>query len=120
MPNDLPFERISRSWDNIGFQGKDPATDFRGQGLLGLTNLMFFAKYYRDDSKEMLSRPHGGFPFAIAAINISAYLTSLIEDHMGEIGNRLFMHAEDAQSAIAVFNELFGVVFLHFDAFYSS
>lgn len=35
MPS-TDFERISKAnWESIGFQGKDPATDFRGQGLLG-------------------------------------------------------------------------------------
>lgn len=32
--------RIGRHWSDIGFQGDDPATDFRGMGLLGLTDLM--------------------------------------------------------------------------------
>ena len=29
-------ERKSMEWVDIGFQGKDPATDFRGAGTLGL------------------------------------------------------------------------------------
>jgi hypothetical protein len=29
-------ERKSSQWIEIGFQGKDPATDFRGAGTLGL------------------------------------------------------------------------------------
>ena len=33
-------ERISEQWTLIGFQGTDPATDFRGMGLLGLLNLV--------------------------------------------------------------------------------
>lgn len=33
-------ERISPQWTIIGFQGNDPATDFRGMGLLGLLNLV--------------------------------------------------------------------------------
>jgi len=32
--------RISAQWTFIGFQGNDPATDFRGMGLLGLLNLL--------------------------------------------------------------------------------
>lgn len=30
------YERFTTAWVDIGFQGKDPATDFRGAGLLGL------------------------------------------------------------------------------------
>lgn len=29
-------ERLTEKWIDIGFQAKDPATDFRGAGLLGL------------------------------------------------------------------------------------
>lgn len=32
--------RITSQWGEIGFQGDDPATDFRGNGLLGLANLV--------------------------------------------------------------------------------
>jgi ELMO domain-containing protein len=38
--------RISNQWKTIGFQGKDPATDFLGVGVFGLFNLIYFAKYY--------------------------------------------------------------------------
>ncbi len=33
--------RISHQWTEIGFQGDDPMTDFRGMGLLSLQNLMY-------------------------------------------------------------------------------
>jgi hypothetical protein len=33
-------ERISDHWAELGFQGKDPATDFRGMGVLGLDQLL--------------------------------------------------------------------------------
>ena len=32
--------RKTKLWQNIGFQGEDPKTDFRGMGLLGLENLL--------------------------------------------------------------------------------
>ena len=32
--------RKTKQWQNIGFQGDDPKTDFRGMGLLGLKNLL--------------------------------------------------------------------------------
>ena len=38
---DEPLEqRYTRQWGDIGFQGTDPASDFRGMGLLGFYNLM--------------------------------------------------------------------------------
>ena len=33
---------VSEEWKKVGFQGKDPATDFRGVGLLGLVQLHYF------------------------------------------------------------------------------
>ncbi|KAG9344010.1 hypothetical protein JZ751_012486 [Albula glossodonta] len=33
--------RITKQWGDIGFQGDDPKTDFRGMGMLGLTNLLY-------------------------------------------------------------------------------
>ena len=33
-------QRVTKQWQDIGFQGEDPKTDFRGMGMLGLHNLM--------------------------------------------------------------------------------
>ena len=30
------YQRFTTNWVEVGFQGKDPATDFRGIGILGL------------------------------------------------------------------------------------
>jgi len=39
-PDIVLTQRVSPQWTLIGFQGNDPATDFRGMGLLGLLNLL--------------------------------------------------------------------------------
>lgn len=41
MPNTPLKERITKQWGDIGFQGKDPQTDFRGMGMPGLTHSWF-------------------------------------------------------------------------------
>jgi hypothetical protein len=41
MPNDELKERCGKHWDRIGFQGTDPATDFRGMGMLGLHCMLY-------------------------------------------------------------------------------
>lgn len=46
---------ISKQWTDIGFQGQDPSTDFRGMGLLSLENLVFFATVYTDHARNILS-----------------------------------------------------------------
>ena len=38
--NDKTWQRVTKQWQDIGFQGEDPKTDFRGMGMLGLHNLM--------------------------------------------------------------------------------
>ncbi len=40
MPAVKLESRVTKQWGNIGFQGDDPKTDFRGMGMLGLTNLL--------------------------------------------------------------------------------
>lgn len=40
MPHENLKARITKQWCDIGFQGDDPKTDFRGMGLLGLVNLV--------------------------------------------------------------------------------
>lgn len=68
--------RLGPHWEEIGFQGSDPATDFRGVGVLGLLQLTFFtvtpgvgrlcrAVY----ALSLDSRQH--FPFAVLGMNIS-------------------------------------------------
>ena len=34
MPGTPLEERITKQWGGLGFQGKDPQTDFRGMGML--------------------------------------------------------------------------------------
>ena len=50
--------RITEDWISIGFQDKDPATDFRGAGSLGLENLYeFTCKKYCDEVFQVASNP---------------------------------------------------------------
>ena len=40
-PDEQLTNMISLQWQDIGFQGKDPSTDFRGMGMLGYTYFFF-------------------------------------------------------------------------------
>uniref|UniRef100_A0A0K0FQ21 ELMO domain-containing protein n=1 Tax=Strongyloides venezuelensis TaxID=75913 RepID=A0A0K0FQ21_STRVS len=74
-------DRRSRQWEDIGFQGNDPATDFRGMGLLGLEQLVYFAKNDPDNCLRILQlsqHPTKGFPFAICGITISFIAKELL------------------------------------------
>ena len=41
MPGTALEARLSKQWQDVGFQGNNPATDFRGMGLLGLRCLVY-------------------------------------------------------------------------------
>nr|XP_033804712.1 ELMO domain-containing protein 1 isoform X2 [Geotrypetes seraphini] len=51
-------DRISKQWTEIGFQGDDPKTDFRGMGLLGLSSLVYFAEWDTASALQILSDSH--------------------------------------------------------------
>ena len=41
MPGSPLESRVSKQWTDIGFQGSDPATDFRGMGILSLACMLY-------------------------------------------------------------------------------
>lgn len=67
---------ISNQWTEIGFQGKDPSTDFRGMGLLGLENLVYLSSKFPDQCKVYITRE---YPFAVTGINITNFIISLLK-----------------------------------------
>jgi len=69
--------RVSKDWGLLGFQGDDPATDFRGSGILGLHNLLFLSETFNDHARCMLQESHHPnywYSFAITGINITKWL----------------------------------------------
>jgi len=73
--------RKTLQWQLIGFQGDDPATDFRGMGILGLENLVFYAQYDAENCKRLLKIADNevyGFPFCIAGITFTALCKQLL------------------------------------------
>eukprot|EP01080_Neovahlkampfia_damariscottae_P005347 gene5347-9156_t len=68
---------ISEQWSDIGFQGKNPATDFRGMGLLGLDTLVFISKYHLKFVKDSIKQRE--YPFAVTGINILNLIIKLIK-----------------------------------------
>ncbi|KAD3642031.1 hypothetical protein E3N88_31255 [Mikania micrantha] len=78
---------ISDQWKEMGWQGVDPSTDFRGAGFLSLENLLFFAKTFPNLFRRLLLKQHGKrvaweYPFAVAGINITFMLTEMLELHL--------------------------------------
>ncbi|KAK9052002.1 hypothetical protein SSX86_028630 [Deinandra increscens subsp. villosa] len=75
---------ISDQWKEMGWQGVNPSTDFRGGGFLSLENLLYFAKTFPNGFRRLLLKQQGKratweYPFAVAGINISFMLTEMLE-----------------------------------------
>lgn len=89
-------DRISAQWRELGFQGNNPATDFRGSGILGLHNLIYFATKYPEQFHLMFVRTrknsNTSYPFVIAGLNV----TMMLHDILG-IG----MNAKKCKNLIA-------------------
>ncbi|KAE9586372.1 hypothetical protein Lal_00000905 [Lupinus albus] len=71
-------------WKEMGWQGSDPSTDFRGGGFISLENLIFFATKYPESFQRLLNKQDGcraewEYPFAVAGINISFMLTQMLD-----------------------------------------
>jgi len=76
--------RQDPQWKRLGFQGTDPATDFRSAGVLSVRAMIHFAEVYPSKYKDVMMRTHGldaeqSYPFACACINIVFMLTDLMK-----------------------------------------
>ncbi|KAL0316678.1 UNVERIFIED_CONTAM: ELMO domain-containing protein A [Sesamum radiatum] len=78
----------SEVWKEMGWQGSDPSTDFRGGGFISLENLIFFAKTYPEAFQNLLHKRDGKrseweYPFAVAGINVSFMLVQMLDLQSG-------------------------------------
>ncbi|XP_053110900.1 ELMO domain-containing protein 2 isoform X2 [Hemicordylus capensis] len=83
MPHEKLKARVTKQWCDIGFQGDDPKTDFRGMGMLGLVNLLYFSKNYTREARKILARsnhPKHGYSYAIVGINLTEMAYSLLKN----------------------------------------
>ncbi|CAG9770011.1 unnamed protein product [Ceutorhynchus assimilis] len=118
MPNEKLEGRITRQWQDIGFQGEDPKTDFRGMGMLGLENLLFFATEYKAPAQHVLSHsmhPTYGYCFAIVGINLTSMALSLLRD--GSAKTYLY-NASRSLPTIRLFHYFYSFLFYEFDRFW--
>ncbi|CAO2835263.1 unnamed protein product [Amaranthus hypochondriacus] len=75
---------ISEQWKEMGWQGKDPSTDFRGGGFISLENLLFFARTFPKSFQDLLRKQEGDralweYPFAVAGVNITFMLIQMLD-----------------------------------------
>ncbi|XP_050947471.1 uncharacterized protein LOC103490510 isoform X4 [Cucumis melo] len=75
---------ISEQWKEMGWQGPNPSTDFRGCGFISLENLLFFSRMFPASFRRLLLKEDGNratweYPFAVAGINVSFMLIQMLD-----------------------------------------
>lgn len=77
-----PFERLSATWKEAGWQGVDPATDLKSSGILALHALVYFGNKFPEMSLERIEKNKANvktkYPYAIVAVNLTLLLAELI------------------------------------------
>ncbi|XP_046390822.1 ELMO domain-containing protein 2 [Ischnura elegans] len=110
--------RISKQWQDIGFQGDDPATDFRGMGMLGLENLLYFAREYPKVAQHVLSHskhPNYGFVYAIVGINLTSMAYYLLRNGTSKTH---FYNTCSGVPSLKLFHAMYSYLFFEFDKFW--
>ncbi|KAK6918668.1 ELMO domain [Dillenia turbinata] len=84
FPDEELQDLISERWKEMGWQGKDPSTDFRGGGFISLENLLFFARNFPKSFQDLLRKKEGDramweYPFAVAGVNITFMLIQMLD-----------------------------------------
>jgi hypothetical protein len=73
-PSILLENRVSKQWKILGFQGTDPATDFRGGGLFSLECMIHFGENHPKLFQKLIENGKTDslkvYPFAITGLNI--------------------------------------------------
>ncbi|XP_073272642.1 uncharacterized protein [Primulina huaijiensis] len=111
----------SELWKDMGWQGSDPSTDFRGGGFISLENLIFFAKTYPEAFQNLLHKRDGNrseweYPFAVAGINISFMLAQMLDLQSGKPSTLAGHHfLESLGEDEMAFDNLFCVAFKMLD-----
>ncbi|KAK8943674.1 hypothetical protein KSP40_PGU001156 [Platanthera guangdongensis] len=85
-PDQVLHGLISEQWKQMGWQGKDPSTDFRGAGYVSLENLLFFSKTFSRSFQWLLNKQGGKraaweYPFAVAGVNITFMIMQMLDLH---------------------------------------
>ena len=128
-PQDTLPGRICTEWNQIGFQGTDPSTDFRGMGYLGLYSLLQFARSDPAQARIFLKKSLGPvgntmkfYPFSCCGIQIGFFLSQLIEERKMDRWFYTIEQVEDKRAksvqrsaVLDVYNSIFRQLFALFD-----
>jgi len=118
QPDKPLLTRVTKQWQDIGFQGEDPKTDFRGMGILGLQNLVYFAREFGSAAKHILSHSHHprfGYSFAIVGINLTHMAYKLLKE--SALKSHLF-NFNEGRPTLDNFHHFYCYLFIEFDKFW--
>ncbi|CAN8067602.1 unnamed protein product [Agarophyton chilense] len=98
--------RFSKDWGRIGFQQADPASDFRGGGVLALQQLLYIAEHRRPVARRMIVEPSQEvqrYPWACVGINLTMEAIKVLEAR--KIDHSLY--GKSLEQGLVVFHELY-------------
>lgn len=115
-PTTSPPPVPSQEWKELGFQGTDPATDFRGMGIFALHQLEHFSQ--SPDTRRIYQEAQYGpywYSFAVIGINASATIVEWLQ--AGLLDDLLHSHgggAEDMAGRLALLHTVYAQLMLEF------
>ena len=100
--------RVGEQWKDLGFQGTDPATDFRGGGLLSLIVLLYISDQDRafvhkvTGEAHHVTRPDSWYPYAVASINFTCdVLAAAQKGRLNRVFYGVSCDAKDAEQLLS-------------------
>eukprot|EP01066_Platyproteum_vivax_P007093 Platyproteum_vivax@DN2694_c0_g1_i2.p1 len=130
-PNKKLEKRITTEWKQLGFQGDNPASDFRGVGLLSLMNLVALVKDNPNCAQQMLLGSQNSkywYSFAITGINVTAWLKTWVVERNPQVQDVFYYWPMPANATtnqkkeiiVEVLNNLYAYIFSSFHDFWLS
>lgn len=120
--DDVAGEKVKfgKCWQDVGFQGDDPCTDFRSTGLLGLHHLEYFSAHHPLYALHMIEESGTSapiedevacYPFALCSIHVTKLLCDML--HAGRLQRHLLQAALAGSNGIQDFTDaLFSFLFV--------
>jgi len=112
-----------QKWTTIGFQNRDPSTDLRSLGVLGLTTLEYHCKYHTTSVKNHFI--HRDYPYACTSFAIVNFMvqqmtmrnitTAPVETPMILLMKKELYFNGETLETMDLFERLFCILFECFD-----
>lgn len=117
-PDEQLEDRVCKGWRQLGFQGTDPKTDFRGMGILGLKCMVYFAENHNEKARKVLQHslhPTLGYSYAIVSINITLLMYEMLQS--GLLCSHFYNEVQGIPT-VDDFLHVFSCAFERFDKFW--